>query len=510
LAQHHGIVDLFAGPGGLGEGFSPLVAKGGDPARSRLSIEMDPFAVRTLRLRAFLREYEDGFPADYYTALARLADGRDSGSVEDALRSGWPRSWEQVEREVLQLTLGEPEVFKSVAERLDAIREYHHGSTILIGGPPCQAYSLVGRSRNRGKRDYVPEEDHRHYLYREYVAILDRLRPAAFVMENVKGILSSRVDGGPIFQRILDDLQSAAGSDGGYQLLCAAPSPRLQGTGMDARDFLVRAEEHGVPQRRHRVFIVGIRSDLMRGKPANSLGLQGRAPVSAGVVLSALPALRSGLSADDSPARWEEAVTGQITAFSRAPGGSRDVVRTLRDAQIRSGLPRESNCYPAAEGDVGGDLGTWLRDDRLPVLLQHETRGHIVGDLGRYSYAAAFAAVRGRSPKLSEFPPILQPDHRNRASGMFADRFRVQLANEPSSTITSHISKDGHYYIHPDPSQARSLTVREAARLQTFPDNYLFCGPRTEQYRQVGNAVPPFLARQIALALGNLLNQQAD
>jgi DNA (cytosine-5)-methyltransferase 1 len=120
-------------------------------------------------------------------------------------------------------------------------------------------------------------------------------------------------------------------------------------------------------------------------------------------------------------------------------------------------------------------------------------------DLARYLFASSFAKVQGRSPRLADFPASLIPAHRS-ASGEsgFLDRFKVQVASSPASTVTSHIAKDGHYYIHYDPSQVRSLTVREAARLQSFPDNYAFLGNRTQQYTQVGNAVPPYLARQIA------------
>ena len=174
-------------------------------------------------------------------------------------------------------------------------------------------------------------------------------------------------------------------------------------------------------------------------------------------------------------------------------------VRTDRGEEIWNGRP--------ASGYAAG----WYRGSGSPFVLNHKARGHIREDLHRYLFSAAYGRAHGHAPTLTEFPSHLLPDHENaqlaiREGGNFSDRFRVQIASRPATTITSHISKDGHYYIHYDPSQCRSLTVREAARVQTFPDDYFFCGPRTEQYRQVGNAVPPLFATQIASVVADLLD----
>ncbi len=192
------VIDLFAGPGGLGEGFAKAGRCGDVSMKIQLSVEMEANAVQTLRLRSFLRRFGNDFPAEYYAALNGGAEFPNWSKL-------YPEEWKHAEQEVRQLVLGDAGVFDEIAGVLDKVRTDFEGNTILIGGPPCQAYSLAGRSRNKGKEDYVLENDHRHYLYKEYVNILERLEPAAFVMENVKGMLSSKVDGGGLFHRVLDD-----------------------------------------------------------------------------------------------------------------------------------------------------------------------------------------------------------------------------------------------------------------------------------------------------------------
>lgn len=505
------IVDLFAGPGGLAEGFSSFETEAGiRPFNVALSIEKEKSAHQTLRFRSFLRQFGKKYPQNYY-------DWLNLGGAEPDWKALYPGEWEAAEEEALCLTLGEEPAGKIIADRVSAIRKVHGRNTVLIGGPPCQAYSLVGRARNRGIADYDAAQDSRHFLYREYIGIISQLEPAAFVMENVKGMLSSKVDGARMFDLITDDLRTPPGTEG-YELYAFAPKGSTgPAKGTQPSDYVVRAEALGVPQARHRVIIIGLRRDIAaalenQGKPWSR---PSHPRACAADVLDGMPRLRSGLSRQkDDGASWAKALTNACdTVSAQNPGLDGEQKKAFHNclAAVRASLetaatlPRHAGTPAGVGSACPPALAQWLQDDRLTTLSGHETRGHMHGDLSRYLFAAAYAAATCQSPKAGSFPAALAPAHRNWESGKFADRFRVQLRNQPSTTITSHISKDGHYFIHPDPAQCRSLTVREAARLQTFPDNYVFRGNRTEQFVQVGNAVPPFLARQIAEALWEIL-----
>jgi len=510
------IVDLFAGPGGLAEGFSSLRNRDGSrPFHIALSVEKEPSAFETLRLRSFLRQFENGFPSAYYQFLNEEIPEPDWSRL-------FPVQWKAACRETVMLELGSRGAVAEIDARLEQIARSHGGNVLLIGGPPCQAYSLVGRARNKGTEGYEAKKDHRHFLYKEYIRILQKLMPAAFVMENVKGLLSSSIDGERIFDQVLDDL-SAVG-DGAYRLVPLTPrSGQLHVPGFGhppAFDFVVRAEDHGIPQSRHRVIILGIRADIASGLDDDQISAallsQSQASVTVHDVLKGMPRLRSGLSTGgDSEEIWQSHTAKVMKRVAKTAIGmseeEKEKFRAKGEA-VAAGLSaaarvfkRSGGPYAEVPSSCPKDLKQWLIDRKLTRFPNNETRGHMLADLGRYFYAALYGKVLGVSPKARNFPSDLAPDHANWKTGKFADRFRVQIWKQPATTITSHISKDGHYFIHPDPAQCRSLTVREAARLQTFPDNYFFKGNRTQQFVQVGNAVPPFLARKIAVAVRKLL-----
>lgn len=507
--QPHLLVDIFAGPGGLGEGFlSRTDAKGSSRFRSALSIEKDADAHSTLKLRHFLRAFGTSeFPEDYYRYL--------EGDLKlDQLYAAHPKEHASAASSARQIALGEGS--HAEVKRLLNSRLKNHARWALVGGPPCQAYSLVGRSRMGGDPDF--EQDERHFLYKEYLKIIADHLPPVFVMENVKGLLSARVDGVSIITRIVADLENPSKvlkgrSDGvAYRLYSLVEQDEPGGT-VDPRMFVVRAEEFGVPQARHRMFIVGVRSDL-NVRP--SLLKRQDAP-SVRDMIGDLPRIRSRLSREaDNPARWRAAVTKmQAAEIARHLNGAAYTKAVRSEIEMVVGpfadWPKDTmaSSYVSHPGRPSNAVSI-VRDPLLRVLDGHVSRSHMASDLQRYMFAAVFSDAAKRSPKLADFPPSLLPAHANISKGvsgdMFADRFRVQLPDRPSTTITSHISKDGHYFIHYDPLQCRSLTLREAARLQTFPDNYRFLGNRTSQYHQVGNAVPPHLARQIAGIVAEVLD----
>ncbi len=529
------IIDLFAGPGGLGEGFSRF-ATAKQPVRHPfkivLSIEKDPWAHRTLELRSFYRQFINAsIPPEYYQYLRQEIS-------RDTLFSAFPAQAKSARAEALLKELGvtdDAEIVSSINAALCTIPSASH--RVLIGGPPCQAYSVIGRSRMGDKGD--SNNDKRHFLYLEYLKVICQVRPSVFVMENVKGLLSSKVDDSSMFERILRDLRRPVAAldvtqlqgDGyhiapdnlGYRIYSLVIDTDEPGN-LKPSDYIVKAERYGIPQARHRIILIGVRNDIP-ARPT-SLAPYGRT-VPASDVLSDLPRLRSQLSARgketrDSNENWSHRLRMALGESWITSGEGAEVLNPLPEDLLRSITSTIRGLDPNLS--IGSEFvpervaprykPDWFASPVLGGVCNHTTRSHITQDLYRYLFAACYAKVYGCSPKIRDFPLDLLPAHKNVSKGAersgsqdFEDRFRVQLEDRPSTTVTAHISKDGHYHIHYDPGQCRSLTVREAARLQTFPDDYFFEGPRTEQYKQVGNAVPPLLAYQIAESVYSMLEE---
>lgn len=499
------VIDLFAGPGGLSEGFEQYRVAGEPIFGCVLSIEKERSAHKTLLLRSFFRQFKKP-PAEYYDYLrGRL--------TVDKLYGLYPREHKKAKKQAIRLALRFPN-----RERIDdlirAALKGHRRRWVLIGGPPCQAYSLAGRVKIKAQNGARFEKDRRHFLYKEYLHIVKEFRPPVFVMENVKGLLSSstksrrkerkakdKTKSGETFRRILRDFEAAGYSIHSFVKLAC-------GDQLAPADYVINAERYGVPQARHRVILLGVRKGLPR---ASSL-LRSTKRVAIQSAIGDLPRLRSQISprSMDSFESWSKELRMLRSVFTkdgklRRMNGSRRVLVPLplgdKFASTRYPSPTRSKWLRKNED--------WFIDRRLKGVTLHESRSHMPKDLRRYLFASHFARIHGFSPRISDFSSWQRPDHKNIDEDAgdipFNDRFRVQVKGKPSTTVVSHISKDGHYYIHYDPTQSRSLTVREAARLQTFPDNYYFEGTRTAQYGQVGNAVPPLLAKQMAKIVHRIL-----
>lgn len=522
------VIDLFSGPGGLGEGFASYKQPDGNhPFKIAVSIEKDESAHKTLLLRSFFRQFGDDVPKEYYQFLK----GKLGNSPEDKLYKieKFKKQYEAAQNEALCLELGKDN--RTINRKIESA--LGSDECILIGGPPCQAYSLAGRARNKGIKNYNAEKDHRNFLYKEYLKVIAQFQPVAFVMENVKGMLSAKVNGESIYESIFRDLHNP----------CKAVTAKPKGTrrrhsykiysfvkdvteseDIDPKDFIINSEKYGIPQRRHRVILLGVREDF-NISPKELLLEPSKFQVSLENVICDLPKLRSGLSKmDNTSQNWIKQIQKEATKtleslrlhkYNDVANLLEKTVKNLTDP--RNGQGKNLGIKRVKNTNIQcAKLTGWYHDPLLQdYITNHETRGHITGDLQRYLFCSCWAkvAIEPNSklekpfPKSNDYPKSLMPNHENFKTGKFADRFRTQISNIPATTITSHISKDGHYYIHPDPAQCRSLTVREAARVQTFPDNYFFCGNRTQQYVQVGNAVPPYLAHQIANNIWKIFNK---
>jgi len=631
MIQKITVIDLFAGPGGLGEGFSNC--KPSSPFKTAMSVEKEANAHKTLTLRAFYRKLKDKrLYNEYVTSPNPAARKIAMNAIEltpewgEAMHEtlGAPHAlgnssifekWKNGEvpsdsdfeartQEQLEID-GRIEEVKKATGRAGEKFIRDCDPLIVIGGPPCQAYSTIGRGVRAGNPNHNQDHDERFFLYKEYADTILKAQPDLFIMENVSGIGSAKLANGElIFPKIIKRLeylkdQPKEGDTKVYHIYSLVKRPSdfvgTEDTPSEA-DFLVRATDFGVPQDRRRVILLGIRAEH---DPDNSMNLTMSArkllAPSIGETISSLPRIRSSFSfrkadyfhtegLDHSDVSWLENYRNNLKQLMRQVSGraaikrgvdgvirwekecakykeakkqkvSRDaVVLTAEQISVIEAKTREytsllEDIYPQIANriqslladiseplSVGNDsyiksevadalrpergksyleLEAWLKWADCSGALNHRAKQHMPEDLKRYLFTALWTDAARKnpppsneaspSPKTKFFPIDLASDHDSWYSDNFQDRFRAHAVNYRAKTITAHMHKDGHANIHFDPEQCRSLTVREAARIQTFPDNYFFEGGQSAQYLQVGNAVPPFLAKQIALHVLNVM-----
>lgn len=517
------VIDIFAGPGGLAEGFSSVLNNESERFFNiKLSIEKEKMAHKTLLLRSFCRQFPIGsLPIEYYEML-REANIILREKKIDLLFKKFPYEYNIAAKEAWLCELGNESFPNELVDQRIKIALEGRKNWVLIGGPPCQAYSLVGRSRNGG----IHEDDHRVYLYKQYLRIIAHHQPAVFVMENVKGLLSAKVNGESIFQKIIQDLKNPSIAIQGTECLKYEIRSFTVDNPLEDKDYLIKSENYGIPQKRHRVILLGIRQDILQ-ENININILKTVKSVTLKEVINDLPKIRSSISRSfqiekdifgtikrtykketDTYNSWQELITRFLKEFKFLDDNniSTDYYSKLDDNLNIGSEYIEAESIPVCNKT----LREWYIDPRFKGVINHQSRSHLKEDLKRYIFGTLYARKYKRFPRLEDYiknDESLIPDHKNAKSGKFNDRFRVQMPDDSATTITSHISKDGHYFVHYDPFQCRSLTVREAARIQTFPDNYLFRGSRTAQFIQVGNAVPPFLAYQLGMIVKEILTQ---
>ncbi len=436
-------VDLFAGCGGLSEGFMQM----GFKVIAR--IEMDRWACESLKTRCLYYKLKKKRRSHLYFKYLK-------GQItKEEIYNDFPDIEKEVNLEVIQATFGKDN-FEGLLNRIKDAKE-HYGAPkfhIVLGGPPCQPYSLAGKARRNFERT---GKDSRHFLYTYYLKVLEQLQPDIFVYENVPGMITTTAKGQEIFRKILNDFKALKPS---YDII-----PPLDELCKNPGSYVLNSTHFGVPQNRRRIILIGYRTNLSKRNPLIKdifTKIQKRANRNR---------KRGKLTVDDA--------IGDLPPVRPGEGNDSWFGLYNNNTNLRR-------------------YQTVMREGS-PGILNHRVRTHMKSDLERYKFFIERRLNRNKAAMLTDLMrerPDLTPAHNH--LDKFLDRFKVQWWFQPASTITAHICKDGHYFIHPDISQCRSLTVREAARCQSFLDNFKFEGPRTEQFRQVGNAVPPLLARIIA------------
>lgn len=400
-------IDLFAGAGGLSEGF---VRAGYTPLAH---IEMNNYACDTLRTRAAFHWLKDNNQLQKYKDYLHEKKEKEDGSKL------WQHVPKSVIDSVIQSEIGEKTI-DDIFAKVDKLKGKRKVD-IIIGGPPCQAYSVAGRARDPKKM----ADDPRNFLYKYYIKFLERYTPKMFVFENVPGILSAQ--NGVHFNNIIDGIEKI-----GYKV--------------DKKKL--KASEHGVLQNRERVIIIGWQKGKNMSYP--EFAIEENPYKIIPDLFSDLPVRQQG----------EGRLTGTVKYTAPAS-------EYLKHSHIRN------------EWDF---------------TTQHIARPHNPTDLEIYRRAINLWLDKKERLNYAKLPPELQ-NHNNKTS--FLNRFQV-VDPVCCHTVVAHIAMDGHYYIYPSLEQIRSITIREAARLQSFPDDYFFEGSRSAAFKQIGNAVPVVLAHKIA------------